>query len=191
MERARRKARSLCSGTGPSVWSGAAITLRSLATLIPAFHPLGPPRVFISHPKHVARRDPNQRRVLMSERNTQRGWDGEIEGRERKKEERTEKLLCVCQAPSASCHSRDVTVFSPPPSLFFPLSRQCLMSDLKLLSSFFPSSFSLSGGREHGSAECHVVLGWVCCVMWRHFWRQTKGKRVLITNSSHSVLRLF
>lgn len=54
-------------------------------------------------------------------------------------------------------------LFFLPPPLSFSLSRRRLMSDLKLLSSFFPLSL-------RWSAKCHVVvLGRVGCVMWRDF----------------------
>lgn len=62
------KARSRRSRGGRSIWTTTTITPHSLTTLIPAFYPLGSSCVFISHPKCVARRDPNRRQVLMRER---------------------------------------------------------------------------------------------------------------------------
>lgn len=53
----------------------------------------------------------------------------------------------------------------PPPTFSFFSSTRSPVFDVRSKAAviffffFSPSSFSLSGGREHGSAECHVVLG--------------------------------
>lgn len=144
--REQGEARSRCSRGGRSIWTTTTITPHSLATLILAFYPLGSPCVFTSHPKHMARWDPNRRQVLMRERDTERArWI----------DRRGEKLLGVCQTLPASCHGRDVTVFFHSPPLSFSLSRRRLMSDLKLLSSFFSPFLSVRReGARVGKVSC-------------------------------------
>lgn len=166
------KVRILCSHRGRSVRTSTSIKPHPLAPLVPAFYPLGCPCVLISHPKRVACQDPNLQQVFV------------IEG-EGKKEKGQRNYSAFASPPS--CHGRDVT--APP----FSLSRRCLMSDLKLLSSFLPPSFSLPEGREHGSVKCHVVvLGWVWSVMWRVFFEgRPKGKSAYHKCKSQFPPRVF
>lgn len=112
----------------------------SLATLIPAFYPSGSPCVFTSHPKRVARPDPNRRQVLMRDTERERWID--------RRGERN------CSTLPASCHGRDGTAFFPFPPLSFSLSHRHLMSDLKLLSSFPPFLSVRREGARVGRVSC-------------------------------------
>lgn len=132
--------------------------------------------------KRVARRDPNRRLVLMREKEkggerwidrTGRGGCGGRGGRRN------------CSAFARLFQQAVTATVQPPPQLSLSLS---LLPPFLTLSPVFdvrskaaviffsplppppPLPVSLSGGKERGSAKCHVVvLGQVCRVMWRHF----------------------